>query len=208
MRLILVRHALPERVDPERSGDGTSADPPLTPHGRRQAERLPDGLRGEPVDAVYSSPMRRARQTATPLADERGLPPLLRPDLCEYDARAAGYLPIETMAGADPDTWERMRAGWLPAHVDAEEFGSRVVRAIEEIVAAHPGRATAVVFAHAGVINAYLASILSIPWPLPFPLDYAGITRVVCARGGLRKPRTVNEIGHVADLLAPAPAPG
>ena len=36
-----------------------------------------------------------------------------------------------------------------------------------------------------------------------FPLDYAGITRVVAARDGRRSVRTVNEIAHVADLLAP-----
>ena len=36
-----------------------------------------------------------------------------------------------------------------------------------------------------------------------FPLDYAGITRVLAARDGRRSVRTVNEIAHVADLLAP-----
>ena len=39
--------------------------------------------------------------------------------------------------------------------------------------------------------------------PLAFPLDYAGITRVIAGRDGRRYVRTVNEIAHVADLLTP-----
>ena len=38
--------------------------------------------------------------------------------------------------------------------------------------------------------------------PLAFPLDYVGITRVLAGRDGRRVVRTVNEIAHVADLLA------
>jgi probable phosphoglycerate mutase len=60
-----------------------------------------------------------------------------------------------------------------------------------------------VVVAHAGVINTWLAHLLGIARPLPFPLDYAGITRVLAARDGRRSVRTVNEIAHVADLLPP-----
>lgn len=207
MQLILVRHALPERVDPPRAGPGPDgdtgahADPDLTAVGRAQAARLVDAVAGEPVDALYTSTMRRAVRTAQPLADARGLTPTARPGLREYDAERSVYVPIGEMAAADPDTFARMRAGYLPADVDVATFTARVRGALEEIVAAHPGRATAVVVAHAGVVNAYLAAVLGIDRPLPFPLDYVGVTRIVCARDGLRRPRTVNEIAHVADLL-------
>lgn len=198
MQLILVRHALPERVD---GGGSGRADPGLTPEGHAQAARLVRALAGEPVDALYTSTMRRATETAAPLAADRGLVPAPRADLREYDAERAEYVPIAQMAEADPQTWARMRAGHLPVHVDAAAFAARVHDALEEIVAAHPGRSSAVVVAHAGVLNAYLAAVLGIDRSLPFPLDYVGITRVVCARDGMRKPRTVNEIGHVIDLL-------
>lgn len=199
MQLILVRHALPERVDG--NGSTAHADPGLTADGRAQATRLVDALAGEPVDALYTSTMRRAVQTAAPLAAARGLAATTRADLREYDAERAEYVPIGQMAQADPETFARMRAGHLPVHVDAAAFTGRVRSALEEIVAAHPGRSTAVVVAHAGVLNAYLAAVLGVDRSLPFPLDYVGVTRVVCARDGMRKPRTVNEIGHVADLL-------
>lgn len=205
MQLILVRHALPERVAHE---DGSAADPELTPEGRAQAQRLVAALDGEPVDALWSSPMRRARQTAEPLAAHLGRDPQVEPGLREYDAEGGHYTPVHEMATAAPQDWERMRSGLLPEHVDVEAFTGQVVDAVEAVVAAHPGHATAVVVAHAGVINTYLASILGIPRPLPFPLDYVGITRVICARGGRRRARTVNEIAHVADLLVPAAPEG
>jgi 2,3-bisphosphoglycerate-dependent phosphoglycerate mutase len=72
---------------------------------------------------------------------------------------------------------------------------------MEQIVAAHPGRETAVVVAHAGVINIWLARLLELARPLVFPLDYTGITRVLAGRDGRRVVRSVNETGHVADLL-------
>ncbi|ALE74016.1 phosphoglycerate mutase [Pseudonocardia sp. EC080610-09] len=198
MQLVLVRHALPERVE---HADGSHADPGLTADGHAQAERLVRALAGERVDALHTSTMRRAVQTAAPLATERGLEPVTHADLREYDAERSEYVPIGQMAQADPAAWERMRAGYLPEHVDAAAFTERVHRCVEGIVAAHPGRSTAVVVAHAGVLNAYLAAILGVDRTLPFPLDYTGVSRVVCARDGMRKPWTVNEIAHVSDLL-------
>ena len=70
MELLLIRHGLPLRVE---RADGAPADPPLAPEGRAQAERLAAWLAPERIDAVYASPMRRARETAEPLARARGL---------------------------------------------------------------------------------------------------------------------------------------
>ncbi len=198
MQLVLVRHALPELV----RGSAGPADPPLTELGERQAARLVDAV-GPDVAALYASPMARARGTAAPLAAALGIEPEIVPDLREYDADAAHYVPVHDMARLDPAGWERIRAGLLPAHVDVPAFGARVDTALERIVAAHPGRATAVVVAHAGVINTWLARQLGIARPLAFPLDYAGITRVLAGRDGRRMVRTVNEIGHVITLLRP-----
>ncbi len=195
---MLVRHALPELV---REGDGP-ADPPLTALGERQAERLVDAV-GTDVAGLYVSPMARARGTAAPLAVALGVEPVVVADLREYDADAARYVPVHEMARLDPAAWERVLAGLLPADVDVPRFTARVAAAFERIVAAHPGRSTAVVVAHAGVINTWLAHVLGIGRPLAFPLDYVGITRVLAGRDGRRAVRTVNEIAHVATLLGP-----
>lgn len=200
MQLILVRHALPERIH---SADVIGpADPALTEHGERQAERLVEALAEERVDGIYVSPLARARGTAAPLAAARGCGPQVVADLREYDADAPQYVPVHEMARLDPKAWQRMLAGLLPEHVDVAAFTARVDAAMERIVAAHPGRSTAVVVAHAGVLNVWLARLLGIARPLTFPLDYAGMTRIIAARDGRRIVRTVNEIAHVADLLS------
>ncbi|WP_219416346.1 histidine phosphatase family protein [Pseudonocardia nigra] len=205
MQLILVRHALPERIHPADAAEvdrpGGRADPALTELGERQAQRLVTALAEEEVASLYASPLARARGTAAPLAAALGREPEIVPDLREYDADSAHYVPVHEMARLDPAAWERMLAGLLPAHVDVPAFTARVDAAIEGIVAAHPGRATAVVVAHAGVINIWLAHLLGIARPLAFPLDYTGITRVLAARDGRRVVRSVNEIAHVGDLL-------
>ncbi|HXV92339.1 MAG TPA: histidine phosphatase family protein [Pseudonocardia sp.] len=211
MQLVLVRHALPERVhtlDVTAVPDGVGpADPGLTELGERQAARLAGALGGEEIAGLYSSPMRRARATAAPLAAALGREPEVLADLREYDADSPHYVPVHEMPRVDPAAWDRMLAGLLPEHVDVGAFTRRVAAAFEGVVAAHPGRATAVVVAHAGVVNAWLAHLLGIPRPLAFPLDYTGITRVIATRQGRRAVRTVNEIAHVADLLTPGSAP-
>jgi probable phosphoglycerate mutase len=197
--LILIRHALPERVA---SANG-AADPRLTELGHRQADRVAELLLAGPVDAVYSSPQRRALDTAAPLLRELGRTAVIAPGLAEFDVADQHYVPVHEMARVAPEVWDRLRAGLLPAHVDVEAFAERVGRAFADITAAHPGAETVACFAHAGTINIYLAELLGLAKPLAFPLDYAGITRISISRDGRRAVRTVNEIGHVADLLDP-----
>lgn len=209
MRLILVRHALPHRSEaagPVNGPAGGGADPALTELGHRQAERVAEALRGEPISELYSSPQLRARQTGEPLARALGRKPEIVAGLAEFDARDRHYIPVHEMAHADPDTFQRLLDGYLPAHVDVEAFGRQVEETIAEIAQRHPGAETVVCFAHAGVINVYLMAVLGLARPLSFPLDYTGITRVSVSRSGRRTVRTVNEIAHVADLLDPAAA--
>ncbi|MHA6621132.1 histidine phosphatase family protein [Pseudonocardia sp. DLS-67] len=213
MQLVLVRHALPQRIRPAdvpaADRPGGPADPPLTARGEEQAQRLVGALAGDSVTALYTSPLARARATAAPVAAALGLEPVVVDDLREYDADATHYVPVHEMQRLDPAAWERMRAGLLPGSVDVGAFTSRVAAAFEAVVAAHPGRETAVVVAHAGVVNTWLAQLLGLARPLVFPLDYTGVTRVLAGRDGRRVVRTVNEITHVADLLTtPAPRSG
>jgi 2,3-bisphosphoglycerate-dependent phosphoglycerate mutase len=198
-QLVLVRHALPERVE----GAVDGADPGLTALGEEQAARLVAAIPA--ADALYTSPMARARATAAPLAAALDLAPVVLDDLREYDADAPYYVPVHELERHSPEEWRRMRAGLLPAHVDVPAFAARVGAALESVVAAHPGRATAVVVAHAGTIDVWLAHLLGIAMPLAFPLDYTGITRVLAGRDGRRVVRSVNETAHVVDLLQVTP---
>ena len=61
----MIRHGLPVRRE---TTDGSPADPELDTAGQEQAQRLARWLAPEGIDAVYVSPMRRALETAAPLA--------------------------------------------------------------------------------------------------------------------------------------------
>lgn len=190
MELLLVRHALPVRVD---SGavDGP-ADPHLAPLGVQQAEALAAWLAAEPIDAVWSSPMRRALETAAPLATRLGLDVVVSEGLAEYDRHADSYIPIEELKAADDPRWNE-----LPER--PEEFQADVVTAVEAIVADHPGQRVAVV-CHGGVINAYTGHVLGVAEPLFFLPTYTSVSRVMAARSGERSIETLNESGHLRGL--------
>ncbi len=65
MDLLLIRHALPVRIE---GGDGP-ADPELSDDGWRQAGALAAWLADDGIDAMVASPLRRAQETAAPLAE-------------------------------------------------------------------------------------------------------------------------------------------
>lgn len=187
MELLLIRHALPVRVD-EGSVDGP-ADPALAPLGERQSGALAAWLAAEPIDAIWCSPMRRARETAAPLAATLGLDVRMDDGLAEYDKHAASYIPIEELKAANDPRWNQ-----LPER--PEEFAAEVVEAVERVIEAHPRQRVAVV-CHGGVINAYAGHVLGIADPLFFLPAYTSISRVLASTSGVRSIASLNEAGHL-----------
>lgn len=199
MELVLVRHALPLRVDA--TPDGAPADPGLAPRGHEQAQRLVAALAGERVDALVSSPMRRARETLAPLVAARGLQPTVVPDVAEFDVAALGYVPVEELQAMGGPQWERMARGELPdPRLDAAAFRTRVVAALAAVAEAHPG-GRVVVLTHSGCINAAAGDVLGIATPLWCAPAYCSVTRVAISRSGKRGVVSLNETAHVRDLL-------
>jgi len=192
MQLLLIRHALPVHQKVE---TGT-ADPELAPHGHLQAQALADGLANEKIDAVYASTMARARQTAEPLATLRGLEITLDSRLVEADSKSPQYTPVHILAKTNPEKWERMKRGAAPEMEDYPKFKERVIASVESIIQAHPGRQTVAVFAHAWVLNAYLAHILDIDQYLPFVIDYTGVSKVIATRDGRRVAIAINQYAY------------
>lgn len=191
MELLLIRHALPVRVD----GGATDgpADPALSEAGLVQAHALADWLAGEQIDAVWSSPMRRARETAAPVAERLGLQVRVDQGLAEYDRESASYIPIEELKAANDPRWNQ-----LPER--PEEFAVEVVAAIERVVATHPGQRVAVV-CHGGVVNAYAGHVLGVTDPLFFLPAYTSISRVLASKDGVRSIHSLNEASHIRHLI-------
>ena len=82
--LLLIRHAENDYVKTGRLA-GRLAGIHLNETGRQQARAVADKLTGAPVKAVYSSPLERAIETATPIAEALNLEVTLRPNLVEMD---------------------------------------------------------------------------------------------------------------------------
>jgi probable phosphoglycerate mutase len=196
MELVLVRHAEPRRVE-EGSVDGT-ADPGLTERGVEQAERLARWLQPEAPDAVLTSPLRRAVETAAPLASALGVEARVVSGVAEYDAAAGSYIPIEELRAARDERWYATIEGrWAEVGgVDPAVFQRQVVPALEAIVADHAGQRVVVV-THGGVVNVYLAHVLGIDRLLWFHPEYASMSRVHAARTGERSVATLNETAHL-----------
>jgi len=111
VEIVLVRHGLPVRIDVVPGGG--SADPGLAPRGVEQAERVAAALQHDRIDALYSSPLRRAVDTAAPLAAALGLDPVLEPGIREFDSDDPSYVPVEELKASGDPRWHRLVAGDL-----------------------------------------------------------------------------------------------
>jgi probable phosphoglycerate mutase len=200
MELVIVRHALPVRIV---NAEG-AADPPLTELGHRQAQAVASWLGAERFDALYASPLVRARETAEPLASSLGLDVQIEDGIAEYDRRSETYIPIEEVKSSDdPEIqahWRALAEDRLEDLIeDAHTFRPRVVDAVTRIIAKHAGERVLAV-CHGGVINVALAEIIGLQRSLWFEPAYASIHRVVASRAGIRSIASINETGHLRGL--------
>jgi 2,3-bisphosphoglycerate-dependent phosphoglycerate mutase len=188
----MVRHGLPDRVL-EAQGP---ADPGLRSEGRSQAERLAAHLSAEHIHAIYSSPLRRALQTAELAARRLGLPVQVIDDLAEVDRYSSSYIPMEELR-RDPGLWAVLAArDGRDSGETREGFRKRVIAAIEHIIETNPARRVVVV-SHGAVLNSYLGHILGIDRDLWFEPRYASISRVLASRRGHRNVDSLNETQHL-----------
>ncbi len=187
-----MRHALPVRVE----GGTGPADPELAEAGRDQAHALAAHWAGR-VDAIWSSPLRRARETAAPLEAALDLVATVDDDLAEMDRDADAYIPIEELR-ADPAGWAEAVEAWTGPEGEAlrTAFRTRVRAAVGRVVEAHRGQRVAVV-CHGGVINAATADAIGLGSALFFEPAYVSVSRVAAGRSGARTLLSLNETWHV-----------
>jgi broad specificity phosphatase PhoE len=195
MDLLWIRHGEPERIAP---GTGVRADPALTEQGRDQARRIADWLSFEPVDAVLSSPMRRAIETATPIAEKLGVDVEIVDGLTEYDSNSDHYIPMEELRLNKDERFTAMvESRWDAFGADLPEvFRARVDATVAKIVARFAGKRVAVV-CHGGVINVALGSVLGVEQPLWFEPGYTSLSRMLASRSGIRSIASLNELAHL-----------
>lgn len=171
---------------------------PLSPLGLRQAEAVAVALRNEPIEAIYTSPLPRALQTAEALARPLKLTPVADPRLMEIHvgvfqdllhAEIAERYPAETAAwrGSDPDYR-------IPGGESRRDLMTRGRAAFDAVVSA--GHKTVAIVSHGGLLAAIFKSILNIPAERnPFSLYNTSISQVVV--GKEFKLLTLNNVDHL-----------
>lgn len=199
--ILLVRHGESAPVDPSRPFDLVDGhgDPPLSPEGREQAERVADRLAHEGIDAVYVTSLRRTAETAAPLAGRLGIEPVVERDLREvFLGEWEGGLFRVRIAENGPVAqrmWAEQRWDVIPGAEPSGQLEARVRAAVERIAAAHPDQRVAV-FSHGGVIGTVLA-LAARSAPFAFVgADNASVSQLVVL-GDLWLVRTYNDTAHL-----------
>ena len=139
-------------------------DPPLSHLGRAQVAHLCERLAGEPpAEALYASPLLRARSTAQAIACALGIPVLVRGGLREINCGVLDGRPIRDVRRRYPALWrrnmEQTDSGFAwPGGESYAAFRERCLGAVGRIAAAHPGGRVLVV-THAGVITQVVGAL-------------------------------------------------
>jgi broad specificity phosphatase PhoE len=139
------------------------ADRPLTELGREQAQALARRLGDVELEAIFSSDLQRARETASAVAQERGLEVQEVRDLREVDVGSWSGLTRAEAETRFPEGYARWidgGEGWDDGETYGQ-LGERVVTAIRKIAAEHEGDRILVV-AHGGTIRAIHAAALGL----------------------------------------------
>jgi len=164
-RLILVRHG-ENLANLTKEFSHRKVDYSLTEKGRLQAQQTADYLAGVPLDGVWSSPLKRAAETAAEVAGRHGAPVQILEDLREMNVGE-----LEGMASLD-EAWalyaDAMRA-WLggdpdyrfPGGESRTELTGRFRRALETITWNKSGETLAVV-GHGGIFFHGVATLCGI----------------------------------------------
>jgi probable phosphoglycerate mutase len=171
MHLYLIRHGQSHVNLPD--WQGGNKDESLTDLGRQQADALAAWLptRLAQVDVIYASTMRRARETAAPLAAAYALPIRFDDRVREVGNNRLDHTawPEAALPNRYVDFWASARP-FSPVMLDAESaesfmhFRTRVGVFVEEIVEQHRSQ-TIVVVCHGGVVEATLQHIFNVgPW--------------------------------------------
>jgi broad specificity phosphatase PhoE len=163
------------------------ADVPLSAAGRAQASRLARRLaeEGPRFDALYSSDLARAWETAEILGGALGLRPAAAPALREIDLGVWSGKTHEEIAAAFPEEWRRLKNNEDLSRGGGETFAalqSRVLAWLDRTAQAHSGGRVCAV-THGGCIRSILLQARGWTWAERDQLPPIGNTAVFQVEG-------------------------
>jgi probable phosphomutase (TIGR03848 family) len=204
-RLVLARHAVTAQTGPLLSGRAPGID--LSDKGREQAKALGERLAALPVAVVYASPIERTTQTAEAVAQHHGLSVEPLPGVIEADY--GDWTGGKLAELAKTDLWKTVQRApsraRFPGGESLAEMQSRMVTALEAVVARHPGDLVVVV-SHADPIKAAIAHYTGVHLDLfqRIVVSPASVTVFELTTHGAAMVKC-NDTGSLDELLPPPP---
>ena len=187
-----------------RSARGDQWNPPLSDTGREQAALLAKRLLVMELEPfrVYSSPLRRAAETAETFARSAGIEVAFDDELVEAHIGGWEGKPFEEIMESDPAIVQHVRqqrAIWhrAPGAEHAERFRARVRGAVDGLLSKHPDE-NLLLFAHGGVINAYVGEVLGVQQEMFFLPENTSLN-TLDVDGDVRSVRFLNDVLHLTD---------
>lgn len=184
------------------------ADIPLNDTGRTQAQRLAGHLQRRRIrfDAIYSSDLLRAWETATLIAERLDVIPTPLPALREIDVGAWSGLTRDEVMSQFHDLWERLHSGEdVPRGGSGETFGQlydRVIGAVEQLMGERPGQTIALV-THGGPVRALLLHAARDKigvLPRPLHISNTSLSVIACLANDWRI-LAVNDTSHLDSAI-------
>lgn len=155
-KFLLIRHALTDSVGKQLSGRTPGLF--LNEEGKNQAVDLAARLKKYPIAAIYSSPLERAVETATPLAKSHNLSCIASDDFLEIDYGKWTNCTIEELKN-DPQ-FQRFNTfrscTRIPDGELMSEAQQRIVKGLEKLQKLYPDKTVAII-SHADIIKAAVA---------------------------------------------------
>ncbi len=166
--LLLIRHAAHDVLGKRILGRTSGVH--LNKAGRQQAEQLADRLSVLPIDAVFSSPLERARESAEPLACRLDLPVNIADEFNELDMGDwTNRTLVEMNSSPEWQNWNTFRSNTAPPN--GEWMLDVQARAIRKIADLRRQFHCVAIFSHADVIRGALTYFLGMHLDLVFRIE-------------------------------------
>lgn len=185
-------------------------DADVSPAGEKQLELLGLRFRNEHIDAIYTSPLKRARATAEAIAKYHDMEPIAEPGLIEIDCGRMENMLLTDVARLFPEValnWDRSPdLCEFPGGETMREVYDRVNAALDRIIAENPGK-TVVITTHGGALRNLYARI---QYGEPIGIRKSevfgntGVSTLIAENGGLRF-ESINDLSHLPENMRRPP---
>ncbi len=206
VRLLLVRHGESEWNRASRYAG--QRDVPLSELGQAQAVRLAERLHDEPLDAICTSPLRRAHDTAAAIASRKRMPVMIEPRLMEINHglwEGLGAQEVERRFPGQYALWrmEPQRA-IMPEGESLAALARRAAEALSDLLSAFP-RGKIAICSHDAVLRVLLLQALGLPLEHFWKWEFANASLSIVDACGANAPSAVrlaqlNETAHLAGM--------